>query len=118
RRRFSRTGRAMGGLGRRRCGAVLRRATRHQLLPGSGNRESVIVQQFSDPKKQLNVLGPVGSLAGLVLGRGQTGELRLPVAQNMSFNADDLADFANPVVKLLRFELHANLRPISSISKA
>src|SRR4029450_2850345 len=109
RRRFRRLGRAMRGPGRpraRRGGTVLRQPPRRELLPRSSNRESVFVEKLSDLKKQLYVLGSVGSLAGLVLGGRQGGKLGFPVAKDVSLDADDLTDFTNAVIKLLRLELH------------
>ena len=63
------------------------------MLPGAGNRESPVVEQFLDPKEILNVLPFIYAMSGLGLFGCEIRKLRFPKAQNIWLDADDFTYF-------------------------
>jgi len=72
------------------------------LPAGSGNCETAVVQEFLYFKDQLNILSFVYPVSGFGFLRGEEWEFGFPESQNVSLNADDLADFPDLEKKLVR----------------
>ncbi len=61
----------------------------------SGNCEFALIKEMADTNDFLNVLAPILASAGVTLGRRDVFEFCFPVSQDMGFDSDNLADFAD-----------------------
>ena len=73
----------------------------HQ-LPGTGNGESLFIQQAFDSQHAFHILTPVHPLPGAALHGLQLRKLRLPKPQHISRQLAQLRHFSDAEVKFLR----------------
>src|SRR5690606_8981045 len=88
-------GRAGGVLNGRRFLTELAHA-----LAGAGDGEPLVVEQVFDLEELLNVAPRVDALAPARLLRTDRTELRLPIAQRVAFDANELRYLTDAVVQL------------------
>jgi len=72
-----------------------------QLLLSSGDREAFGIEELLDPENDVDLALRVETLAAAALVRGERGELRFPVAEDIRLNVCQAADFADLVEAIL-----------------
>ena len=75
---------------------------RLECLAGAFNCKLLIIKEFLDIKKHLNVFAAEHPLAGVRLLGREAGEFGLPISQHIRFHADELAHLANTEEELVR----------------
>src|SRR5215472_14737873 len=112
-RRFRPTGAALLRRRRRRLEALVEASLgqlRFEPFLRARDREALVVQKLPDARDDSHFALGVGPGTRLLLSFGESGKLRLPVAENVGRDFSDLARFGR-LVELLRHEPRLTLTP-------